>query len=153
MRPADYAWPNIIRHDHEALNDVLSAGLTDIHAHLKASADTFELTWLDLMNRVVNRGEDFGRLSDIADARIHTALGTRYYPDRRSWCRSRPICVPTSFGRCNATSPKASCSRPSGCSTIRSDAKSGLAGLQGPHRHAGPPCESGPSPRCGSTTA
>ncbi|WP_297808848.1 hypothetical protein [uncultured Alistipes sp.] len=80
MRPADYAWPNIIRHDHEALNDVLSAGLTDIHAHLKASADTFELTWLDLMNRVVNRGEDFGRLSDIADARIHTALGTRYYP-------------------------------------------------------------------------
>lgn len=65
-----YAWPNIIKHNHKALNDILADGLTDIHAHFYASADVFELTWLNLMNTVVNRTEDYRKLSNFAEAKF-----------------------------------------------------------------------------------
>ncbi len=76
---SEYAWPNIIMHNHKALNDILADGLTDIHAHLKASADVFELTWLDLMNKVVNRTDDYRKLSEFAEARLYTNADGKTY--------------------------------------------------------------------------
>lgn len=76
-----YAWPNVVRHDNVQLNAALSHGLTDIHAHLKASADVFELTWLDFMHRVVGRKDwdKYKKLHECADARVLTRVGMRSY--------------------------------------------------------------------------
>lgn len=50
-----FDWPNILYHNNSAINQAMADGVTDIHAHLMASADVFELTWLDLMHNILNR--------------------------------------------------------------------------------------------------
>lgn len=65
-----FDWPNIISHNQSNINTELNQGLCDTHAHLKASADVFELTWMDFMNRLMNRDEDYRKVLDIADAQI-----------------------------------------------------------------------------------
>lgn len=65
-----FNWPNIIEHDETQINVVLQGKLCDIHAHLKASADIFELTWLDFMNRVINRDEDYKGVQYLADIHL-----------------------------------------------------------------------------------
>ena len=65
-----FDWPNIILHDHSSINMELEQGLCDTHAHLKASADIFELTWMDFMNRLLNRDEDYRKVLYIADMQI-----------------------------------------------------------------------------------
>lgn len=67
-----FDWPNIIKHDEPSVNQVLEIGLCDAHAHLKASADIFELTWLDLMNRVLNRDEDYKEMQYLADINLQS---------------------------------------------------------------------------------
>ena len=71
----NYAWSNIIEHDYLRLSHKLNSGLTDIHAHLKASADVFELTWMSFMNRVIGRSDNFEELRRCADPQrlIHTS--------------------------------------------------------------------------------
>lgn len=69
---SSYDWPNIIHHNNPLLNHLLEDGLVDTHAHLKASADVFELTWLDFMNNVSNRGDDYSVLAHSADAYVKT---------------------------------------------------------------------------------
>lgn len=46
-----YCWSNPIRHDHEALNNLLDQGLDDVHYHLNGSVDGAELSWIYLMNQ------------------------------------------------------------------------------------------------------
>lgn len=65
-----FDWPNIIEHDEAQINVVLQGNLCDVHAHLKASADIFELTWLDFMNRVINRDEDYRGVQYLADIHL-----------------------------------------------------------------------------------
>lgn len=65
-----FNWPNIIEHDETQINVVLQGKLCDVHAHLKASADIFELTWLDFMNRVINRDEDYKGVQYLADIHL-----------------------------------------------------------------------------------
>ena len=65
-----FDWPNIIEHDEAQINVVLQGNLCDVHAHLKASADIFELTWLDFMNRVINRDEDYKGVQYLADIHL-----------------------------------------------------------------------------------
>ena len=50
-----FDWPNILNHNNISINEAMAEGVTDIHAHLMASADVFELTWLDLMHNILNR--------------------------------------------------------------------------------------------------
>lgn len=69
-KPVSFDWPNIIHHDNEGINNVLKNGLCDTHAHLKASADVFELTWLDFMNRLINRDDDYQKVLYMADSQI-----------------------------------------------------------------------------------
>ena len=68
--PVSFDWPNVISHGNPAINKELDQGLCDTHAHLKASADVFELTWLDFMNRLINRDEDYRKVLYMADAQI-----------------------------------------------------------------------------------
>lgn len=65
-----FDWPNIIPHNHSNINAELNQGLCDTHAHLKASADIFELTWIDFMNRLINRDEDYRKVLYMADVQI-----------------------------------------------------------------------------------
>jgi hypothetical protein len=67
-----YDWPNIIGHNEEIINNVLKKSLCDVHAHLKASADIFELTWLDFMNIVINRDESYRSVQNLADVNLQS---------------------------------------------------------------------------------
>lgn len=68
--PVSFDWPNIISHNHSDINAELNQGICDTHAHLKASADVFELTWMDFMNRLINRDEDYRKTLYMADMQI-----------------------------------------------------------------------------------
>lgn len=68
--PTLFEWSNIINHDYSSINAELNQGLCDTHAHLKASADVFELTWIDFMNRLINRDEDYRKVLYMADMQI-----------------------------------------------------------------------------------
>ena len=65
-------WPNIIGHNEEIINNVLKKSLCDVHAHLKASADIFELTWLDFMNIAINRDESYRSVQNLADVNLQS---------------------------------------------------------------------------------
>ena len=67
---SSFDWPNIISHNHSNINVELYQGICDTHAHLKASADVFELTWVDFMNRLINRDEDYRKVLYMADMQI-----------------------------------------------------------------------------------
>ena len=60
----------MISHNHSNINIELNQGICDTHAHLKASADIFELTWMDFMNRLINRDEDYRKVLYMADMQI-----------------------------------------------------------------------------------
>ena len=47
-----FAWENVIRHNNKALNKVLDNGLSEVHSHINAATDVFELNWLRVMNEV-----------------------------------------------------------------------------------------------------
>lgn len=81
--PASFDWPNIIPHQNASLNSVFDKGLSETHAHLKASADVFELTWLDFMNRLINRDEDYRKVKYIADAQINYLRDQQNYDFRK----------------------------------------------------------------------
>lgn len=58
-----FHWPAYLRHDNEALNQLMRKDISDLHAHLKGSTLNFELSWLSLMNEVCNRRESFRKLN------------------------------------------------------------------------------------------
>ena len=68
--PVLFDWPNTISHNHSNINAELGLGVCDTHAHLKASADVFELTWMDFMNRLINRDDDYHKVLYMADMQI-----------------------------------------------------------------------------------
>ena len=47
-----FLWQDILPHDNKAVNEIVDRGLTDVHAHLFASADIFHMNWIALMNEV-----------------------------------------------------------------------------------------------------
>ena len=56
-----FAWNPIISSDNLRLKRLLDEGLAENHFHLKGSAPAFALSWISLMNNVVNRKDDFKR--------------------------------------------------------------------------------------------
>lgn len=47
------------------LNYLFNQGLSDLHQHLKASSDTFTISWLCLMNHISGRSKEFKKLRDV----------------------------------------------------------------------------------------
>ena len=66
-----FDWPNILNHNNISINEAMAEGVTDIHAHLMASADVFELTWLDLMHNILNR--DYSLLFSYNEPEVRLA--------------------------------------------------------------------------------
>lgn len=58
-----FQWPAYLRHDNEALNQLMRKDISELHAHLKGSTLNFELSWLSLMNDVCNRRDSFMKLN------------------------------------------------------------------------------------------
>ncbi|MGB6128158.1 MAG: hypothetical protein WBG30_05355 [Psychrilyobacter sp.] len=57
-----FAWKPIVGTDNNKLKELLSKGTAENHFHLKGSSPHFQLTWISLMNQVLNRGEEFSKL-------------------------------------------------------------------------------------------
>lgn len=45
-----YIWPTILQHNCKSLNQLLNKGLSDLHNHLGAAWDTFDLSWIQWCN-------------------------------------------------------------------------------------------------------
>ncbi len=54
-----FAWNQIIKSDNIRLKNMLNSGVAENHFHLKGSAPVFSLSWLSLMNNIVDRQKDF----------------------------------------------------------------------------------------------
>ena len=49
----DFGWNDVLHHNYGDLNEELSKGLSDVHAHYRASASIFALNWISMMNTIV----------------------------------------------------------------------------------------------------
>lgn len=58
-----FQWPAYLHHDNQALNQLMSKEVSELHAHLKGSTLNFELSWLSLMNNICHRRKSFKILS------------------------------------------------------------------------------------------
>lgn len=82
----DFCWPNVISHDKENINQLLDAGLSDIHSHFGGSIDSFQFNWICLMN-------DVGKLYDKFNSLKHSYTRPLVYDKEysfanlSSWCR------------------------------------------------------------------
>ncbi len=63
----DFFWKPVIGHNSRALNKVLEKGVAENHFHLKGSAPLFHISWISLMNDVVNL--DFKEALEKGDKR------------------------------------------------------------------------------------
>ena len=54
-----FDWKPCIDHDNDALNDVFSKPMAELHSHLKGASLNFELNWLNLMNMPWQRDAEF----------------------------------------------------------------------------------------------
>lgn len=75
----NFSWPNVIDTSSDELKYVFDNGLSDTHAHLLASAEIFELTWLDFMNYIVNRNDNYRGLFKLAESVTLTETGEGTY--------------------------------------------------------------------------
>lgn len=50
----NFFWRPVIGHNNFALNKLVSKGVAENHFHLKGSAPTFNLSWISMMNDIVN---------------------------------------------------------------------------------------------------
>lgn len=64
FRP-DMSWPQVLNCDNPELNHLYrSLGLVELHSHLKASTNVFEISWLCLMNFVKGRRTQFSKVDN-----------------------------------------------------------------------------------------
>lgn len=70
-------WPTILHNDNPHLRHIFEKhGLAELHSHLKASTDNFAISWVSLMNRVVDREKSFRNLARIHDRSREEELAT-----------------------------------------------------------------------------
>lgn len=50
----NFFWPPVIGHNNKELNRLMVQGIAENHFHLKGSAPTFHLSWISIMNNVMN---------------------------------------------------------------------------------------------------
>lgn len=74
----NFEWPAIIGHNNSTLNHIMhSRDVAELHAHLKGSSLTFELSWISLMNSIDNRGSQFEGYKHYQNANIHVVESTQ----------------------------------------------------------------------------
>lgn len=59
-----FDWPSVLHNDNPHLNYIFERkGLCELHSHLMASTNTFEITWVCLMNHIANKSSKFEKLA------------------------------------------------------------------------------------------
>lgn len=82
----DYFWPDVIGHNEKKVNEALDRGLTDIHSHFGGSIDSFQFTWICLMNDIEGLKDKFERLKYSLNNVV--AFDKEYsFKDMSKWCR------------------------------------------------------------------
>lgn len=85
-RRADFFWPNVIGHNEKRVNDLLDTGLSDIHAHFGGSIDSFQFTWICLMNDIEGLKDKFEQLRYSYNHVV--AFDKEFaFSDMSKWCR------------------------------------------------------------------
>lgn len=78
-----FAWPDYIGHDNVELNEILSRGVADNHAHYNATCDVFNLNWIDLTNAIHNLDKKLEDLKLYQDVTLSTADTGQIYTFKR----------------------------------------------------------------------
>lgn len=78
-----FAWPDYIGHDNVALNEILSKGVADNHAHYNATCDVFSLNWIDLTNSLNQLDKKLKDLNIYQDVTLSTADTEQIYTFKR----------------------------------------------------------------------
>lgn len=82
----DFFWSNVIGHNNENLNNIFDSGLSDIHAHFGGSIDSFQFTWLCLMNDIEGLKDRFEKMQYSFNNVV--AFDKEYaFKDMSKWCR------------------------------------------------------------------
>lgn len=63
--PATYHPTTFAGIEDADLNHLFNQGLSDLHQHLKASSDTFTISWICLMNHISGRSRQFKVMKDV----------------------------------------------------------------------------------------
>lgn len=75
-----FDWPSVIHNDNPHLNYLFSEmGLCELHSHLKASTNTFEISWVCLMNHINGQAKNFDKLEEIHEPSLKGELGKKIY--------------------------------------------------------------------------
>ena len=56
-----FDWPICLGHDSNDLNVLMGRKMVDLHAHLNATTDVFELNWISLMNQITDRTRELAK--------------------------------------------------------------------------------------------
>lgn len=78
-----FAWPDLIRNSNEELHDILSRGVTDLHAHYNATCDVFNLNWIDLTNSLNNIDKKVEKIEQYQDVTLSTVSTEQLYTFKR----------------------------------------------------------------------
>lgn len=73
----EFSWPYVTGHNNKQLNMLLQRGVSDHHCHLMGSTPYFHVSWINLMNDIVNSSYQ-ERLQEM-DRRRWSAEGDREY--------------------------------------------------------------------------
>lgn len=87
-----FDWPDYIANGETDLNKVLNNGVTDVHSHYNASADVFQLNWINLMNSLSKLEEHIKSIKLYQDVTLSTAGTTQLYSLKR-------ICIAAAYLR------------------------------------------------------
>lgn len=68
-----FFWSPVIGHNNKELNRMMEQGVAENHFHLKGSAPTFYLSWISMMNNVLNTAFK-ETLDNYEQRRLHTKI-------------------------------------------------------------------------------
>lgn len=72
----DFDWPSVLHNDNPDLDYLFrSKGLCELHSHLKASTNTFEISWVCLMNHISGLNKEFEKLAEIHQPSVKKRIG------------------------------------------------------------------------------
>lgn len=83
-----FEWDAVLLHNDADLNAALrknEQGWCDIHLHLGATTDVFELSWVTLMNHIIDHKKNFSKLIHPLDSPI-LVTKTYNYENLYRWC-------------------------------------------------------------------
>lgn len=75
-----FDWPTVIHNDNPHLEYLFNTKkLCELHSHLKASTNTFEITWVSLMNHISGYAKEFEALASRHEPSMKVKRGSAVY--------------------------------------------------------------------------